>query len=100
MTAIPMELSVKLSDVTESGKSKMAAFKLRLRVSQLVYTDSNKIPTAIAVFLVSNNQIRIVIMFYKFTNFCNPTELLGIICHQNGSGKSKMAAIKLEVLIS
>jgi len=30
----------------------------------------------------------------------NPTELLRIIFRQTGSGKSKMAAIKLEVLIS
>jgi len=30
----------------------------------------------------------------------NPTESLGIIFSQTGSGKSKMAAIKLEVLIS
>jgi len=31
MTTIPMELSVKLSDVTGSGKSKMAASKLPKR---------------------------------------------------------------------
>jgi len=42
MTAIPMELLVKLSAVTESGKSKMAASKLRLRLSQLVHKIATK----------------------------------------------------------
>ena len=36
-TPIPMEVPVKLPDATGSGKSKMAASKFEIRVSQLVY---------------------------------------------------------------
>jgi len=35
-----------------------------------------------------------------FSGSFNPTELMRIISHQTGSGKSKMVAIKLAVLIS
>jgi len=42
MTTIPMELSVKLSDVTGCGKTKMAEYKLRLRISQLVHKIATK----------------------------------------------------------
>jgi len=35
-----------------------------------------------------------------FSGSGNPREVLGILFHQTGSGQSKMAAIKLEVLIS
>jgi len=41
MTAIPMELPENLSDATGTGKSKMAASKLKIRISQFV----NKITT-------------------------------------------------------
>jgi len=42
MTAIPMELSVKLSDVTRSEKSKMAASELPKCISQLVQKIATK----------------------------------------------------------
>jgi len=42
MTAIPMEQSVKLSDVTGSGTSKMAVSTHRLRKSQLVHKIATK----------------------------------------------------------
>jgi len=34
------------------------------------------------------------------SEYSNPTELLGVLSHQNGSGKSNLAATKPEALIS
>jgi len=50
MTVIPMELSVKLSDVTGSEKSKMVAAKLRLRIFQLVHKIATKFKRLYHVF--------------------------------------------------
>jgi len=52
MTAIPMELSVKLSDVTRSGKTKMAASKL---------------PKCIGLSQGLKYQMRIVVMLFDQT---------------------------------
>ena len=47
MTAIPTKLPVKLPDATGSGKAKIAASKLQLRISQLVHKVPIEIPKAI-----------------------------------------------------
>jgi len=80
MTAIPMELSAKLSDVTGSGKSKMAASKLPKYIAACTQ-GINEIPTAIPMFSGPNYPIKIVAMLYDQTE-------------ETGSGKSKMAASK------
>jgi len=64
ITTIPIELSVKLSDVTGSAKSKMATSKLPKMYISASTQDINEIPTAIPMFLGSNYQMRIVAMLY------------------------------------
>jgi len=64
----------------------MAASKLRLRISACIL-DCNEIPTAIPMFSGSNYQIRIMVMLYT------------VELEETGSGKFKMAASKLRLLI-
>jgi len=62
-----IELLVKLSDVTGSGKSQMVASKLpKMYISGSTQV-INKIPTAIPMFSGSNYQMRIVAILYDKT---------------------------------
>ena len=73
-----------LYDQTGSGKSKIVASKTGTTYSSACGWDKNEISTAKPTF----------------SRWSNPRGLRGILCNQTGSGKSKMAASSLELLIS
>ena len=79
-----MKLFLMLCYASGSQKSKMVAHKSGILISQLVYSLVVSIPIAVLMYL----------------RLKNSAELFLILCNASGRQQSKMAANKLEILIS
>ena len=83
-TVIPLELRVKLPDATGSGKSKLAACKLEIRITQRVHKLTTKFQRRYLCFRGPAIQ-------WKLLQCCTTKR------EETESGKSKIVACKLEI---